>query len=79
MPNTFGSIATRGYNDELMPHIGTSIGKRNPRRSYAVDLKERFPEELPADYDIAKLSERETTSPIRPTCATPPLRERRGR
>jgi len=44
-----------------MPHIGTSIGKRNPRRSYAVDLKERFPEELPADYDIAKLSERETT------------------
>ena len=61
VPNTFGSIATRGYNDELMPHIGTSIGKRNPRRSYAVDLKERFPEELPADYDIAKLSERETT------------------
>ena len=61
VPNTFGSIATRGYNDELMPHIGTSIGKRNPRRSYAVDLKERFPEELPADYDVAKLSERETT------------------
>jgi len=61
VPNTFGSIATRGYNDELMPHIGTSIGKRNPRRSYAVDLKERFPEELPADYDIVKLSERETT------------------
>ena len=57
VPNTFGSIATRGYNDELMPHIGTSIGKRNPRRSYAVDLKERFPEELPSDYDIAKLSE----------------------
>ena len=61
VPNTFGSIATRGYNDELLPHIGTSIGKRNPRRSYAVDLKERFPEELPADYDVAKLSERETT------------------
>ncbi len=30
----FGSIATRGYNDELLPHIGTSIGKRNPRRNY---------------------------------------------
>ena len=44
-----------------MPHIGTSIGKRNPRRSYAVDLKQRFPEELPSDYDVAKLSERETT------------------
>ena len=54
MPDTFGSIATRGYNDELLPHIGTSIGKRNPRRSYAVDLKERFPEELPADYDVAR-------------------------
>ena len=61
LPDTFGSIATRGYRDELMPHIGTSIGKRNPRRSYAVDLKERFPEELPADYDVAKLSEREAT------------------
>ena len=44
VPDTFGSLATRGHNDELMPHIGTSIGKRNPRRSYAVDLKERFPE-----------------------------------
>jgi N-acetylglucosamine-6-sulfatase len=61
VPSTFGSIATRGYQDELMPHIGTSIGKRNPRRSHTVDLKQRFPEELPADYDVAKLSERETT------------------
>ena len=61
VPKTFGSIATRGHEDELMAHIGTSIGKRNPRRSYAVDLKERFPEELPSDYDVAKLSERETT------------------
>lgn len=61
VPDTFGSIATRGHNDELMPHIGTSIGKRNPRRSYAVDLKRRFPEELPGDYDVAKLSEPETT------------------
>ncbi|MDP7274768.1 MAG: sulfatase [Planctomycetaceae bacterium] len=30
----FGSIATRGANDELLPHIGTSIGRRNPRRNY---------------------------------------------
>ena len=61
VPSSFGSIATRGYRDELMPHIGTSIGKRNPRRSYAVDLKQRFPEELPIDYAVAKLSEKETT------------------
>ena len=61
VPRTFGSIATRGHDDELMAHIGTSIGKRNPRRSYAVDLKERFPEEFPSDYDVTKLSERETT------------------
>ena len=61
VPDTFGSIATRGYRDELMPHIGTSIGKRNPRRSYAVDLKKRFPEELPTDYDVGQLTERETT------------------
>ena len=66
VPETFGSIATRGHRDELLPHIGTSIGKRNPRRSYAVDLKERFPEELPADYDVAKLSERETPNRTTP-------------
>ncbi|TWT84094.1 Arylsulfatase [Planctomycetes bacterium CA13] len=29
-----GSIATRGDNDELVPYIGTSIGRRNPRRNY---------------------------------------------
>ena len=29
-----GSIATRGYNNELEQYIGTSIGKRNPRRNY---------------------------------------------
>ena len=34
-PKDWGSIATRGFNDELVPHIGTSIGRRNPRRSYA--------------------------------------------
>ncbi|MDF1811980.1 MAG: sulfatase [Verrucomicrobiales bacterium] len=61
VPTTFGSLATRGHNDELMPHIGTSIGKRNPRRSYAVDLFERFPEEFPADFDVAAMNEPETT------------------
>lgn len=35
MPDDWGSLATRGFNDELRPHIGTSIGRRNPRRSYA--------------------------------------------
>ncbi len=33
-PGKFGSIATRGANDELLPYIGTSIGRRNPRRNY---------------------------------------------
>ncbi len=62
VPDTFGSIATRGHDDELMPHVGTSIGKRNPRRSYATHLFAKFPEEFPHDYDPAKLTERETTS-----------------
>lgn len=31
----FGSLATRGSDDEMMPFIGTSIGRRNPRRNYA--------------------------------------------
>ncbi|EMI25763.1 sulfatase family protein [Rhodopirellula europaea] len=31
----FGSLATRGAKDEMMPFIGTSIGRRNPRRNYA--------------------------------------------
>jgi len=61
VPNTFGSIATRGWEDELMPHIGTSIGKRNPRRSYATHLFARFPEEFPSGYDPELLSEEETT------------------
>lgn len=60
-PKTWGSLATRGHNDELTPHIGTSIGSRNPRRSYAVDLFKEFPEEFPADYDPATFSEVETT------------------
>ncbi|MHC4994319.1 MAG: sulfatase family protein [Planctomycetota bacterium] len=61
VPPTWGSIATRGHNDELMPHIGTSVGSRNPRRSYAVDMFRRFPEEFPADYDPKTFSEVETT------------------
>ena len=58
-PAKFGSIATRGYQDELVPHIGTSIGNRNPRRSYAIDLPQRFPQDYPNDYDPSKLSDRE--------------------
>ncbi len=42
-PDTWGSLATRGSKDELVPHIGTSIGRRNPRRSYAADLPVKFP------------------------------------
>jgi arylsulfatase A-like enzyme len=34
IPDTFGSPATRGHNDELIREIGTSISKRNPRRNY---------------------------------------------
>lgn len=61
VPLSWGSIATRGYNDELMPHIGTSIGSRNPRRSYAVSLFRKFPEEFPAGYDPKTMTEKETT------------------
>lgn len=35
----FGSIATLGANGELKPHIGTSIGRRNPRRNYVKHYK----------------------------------------
>ena len=35
----FGSIATRGHNDELLGHIGTSIGRRNRRRNYVRHYK----------------------------------------
>ena len=55
----FGSIATRGYQDELVRHIGTSIGNRNPRRSYAQDLPQKFPQDYPVDYDSSKLSDRQ--------------------
>ena len=46
VPSTWGSLATRGHQDELLAHIGTSIGRRNPRRSYAVDLPRKFPNEF---------------------------------
>ncbi len=55
----FGSIATLGYDGELIPHIGTSIGNRNPRRSYADDLPRLFPEEFPDGYDPSKLTDAE--------------------
>ena len=61
VPDSFGSLATRGHNDELRPHIGTSIGKRNPRRNYASDLFKRFPEEFPKDFDYNTVSWREST------------------
>ncbi|MEZ6136740.1 MAG: sulfatase [Pirellulaceae bacterium] len=57
----FGSIATRGANDELIPHIGTSIGGRNPRRSYLGDLPSMYPNEFPTDYDPANYSDEENT------------------
>jgi arylsulfatase A-like enzyme len=55
-PDTWGSLATRGYKDELVPHIGTSIGRRNPRRSYAADLPVKFPNEFKWDYLDPELS-----------------------
>ena len=57
----FGSLATRGANDELIPHIGTSIGNRNPRRSYLRDLPERFPKEFPKNYDPKNFTDEENT------------------
>ena len=47
----FGSLATRGDRDELVPHIGTSIGGRNPRRSSLSDLPSRYPDEFPINFD----------------------------
>lgn len=34
----FGSIATRGHADELLPYLGTSVGLRTPRRNYVKEL-----------------------------------------
>jgi len=55
----FGSMATRGADDELLPHIGTSIGSRNPRRSYLGDLPKLYPNEFPKNFDPANFSEEE--------------------
>ena len=61
MDPAFGSLATRGADDELVPHIGTSIGSRNPRRSYLRDLPKMYPAEFPANYDPANYSDEENT------------------
>lgn len=42
----FGSIATRGAGDELLPFLGSSIGERHLRRNYVKD-----PHELVNRYD----------------------------
>ena len=47
----FGSMATRGHDDELFRHVGTSIGARNPRRSYLGDLPKLYPDEFPPNFD----------------------------
>lgn len=57
----FGSLATRGANDELLSHIGTSIGGRNPRRSYLGDLPPMYPAEFPENYDPKNFSDDENT------------------
>jgi len=57
----WGSIATRGYRDELIAHIGTSNGSRNPRRSYLLDLPKRFPAEFPTDYQPSQFTDKENT------------------
>ena len=57
----FGSLATRGNKDELIPHVGTSIGNRNPRRSYLRDLPGRFPKEFPDNYDPANYTDEQNT------------------
>ncbi|MEM7785488.1 MAG: sulfatase-like hydrolase/transferase, partial [Planctomycetota bacterium] len=59
VPESFGSLATRGFEGELKPHIGTSIGRRNPRRSYARDLPQKFPQEFKWVYDDPNLSDDE--------------------
>jgi N-acetylglucosamine-6-sulfatase len=57
----FGSLATRGADDELLPHIGTSIGARNPRRSYLGDLPAMYPNEFPPNYDPANFTDEQNT------------------
>ena len=67
----FGSIATRGHKDELTRYIGTSIGSRNLRRSYASNLPKKFPEEFPKDYDPSKYTDEQ----IRTMCYNAYLRK----
>jgi len=55
----FGSLATRGAEDELLQHIGTSVGSRNPRRSYLGDLPKLYPNEFPKDFDPANFTDEE--------------------
>ena len=55
----FGSLATRGAEDDLLQHIGTSIGSRNPRRSYLGDLPKLYPNEFPKDFDPANFTDEE--------------------
>lgn len=57
----FGSLATRGAYNELVPHIGTSIGGRNPRRSYLQDLPTLYPAEFPLNFDPANHTAKENT------------------
>jgi N-acetylglucosamine-6-sulfatase len=39
----FGSIATRGADDELLPYLGSSIGERHLRRNYVKTFKHLDP------------------------------------
>ena len=55
----FGSLATRGAEDDLLQHIGTSIGSRNPRRSYLGDLPKLYPNEFPKNFDPANFTDEE--------------------
>ena len=55
----FGSLATRGAEDDLLQHIGTSIGARNPRRSYLGDLPKLYPNEFPKDFDPMNFTDEE--------------------
>ncbi len=57
----WGSIATRGYQDELIPHLGTSVGARNLRRNYLNDLPKLFPDEFPKEFDPKNHSDEENT------------------
>lgn len=57
----WGSLATRGYKDELINHIGTSVSGRNPRRNYLQDLPPLFPNEFPENYDPKNYSDEQNT------------------